>query len=84
MSGEVARYTGIINCFTRVSAEQGFNSFWRGNMANIIRYFPTQAFNFAFKDIIQAGPAPHRLQHQALLPLLNGAHHTKHLAHEGI
>ena len=35
MSGEVPRYTGIVNCFTRVSAEQGFGSFWRGNMANI-------------------------------------------------
>jgi len=53
MSGEVPRYTGIINCFTRVSAEQGFFSFWRGNVANIIRYFPTQAFNFAFKDTIK-------------------------------
>lgn len=50
MSGEVARYTGIVNCFTRVTAEQGFMSFWRGNVANIVRYFPTQAFNFAFKD----------------------------------
>ena len=50
MSGEVARYTGIVNCFTRVTAEQGFMSFWRGNLANLIRYFPTQAFNFAFKD----------------------------------
>ena len=54
MSGEVPRYTGIVNCFTRVSAEQGFGSFWRGNMANIVRYFPTQAFNFAFKDTIKA------------------------------
>jgi len=53
MSGEVPRYTGIANCFTRVSAEQGFGSFWRGNLANIVRYFPTQAFNFAFKDIIK-------------------------------
>jgi len=25
-------------------------AFWRGNMANVIRYFPTQALNFAFKD----------------------------------
>lgn len=25
-------------------------SFWRGNLANVIRYFPTQALNFAFKD----------------------------------
>merc|ERR1719247_1354524 len=54
ISGEVARYTGIVNCFTRVSAEQGFSAFWRGNTVNVIRYFPTQAFNFAFKDTIKA------------------------------
>ena len=53
MSGEVPRYTGVINCFSRVAAEQGIGSFWRGNMANVIRYFPTQAFNFAFKDTIK-------------------------------
>ena len=29
-------------------------SFWRGNTANVIRYFPTQALNFAFKDQIKA------------------------------
>jgi len=44
------RYKGIIDCFTRVSKEQGVASLWRGNMANVIRYFPTQALNFAFKD----------------------------------
>ena len=53
ISGEVARYSGIVNCFTRVSAEQGFSAFWRGNTVNVIRYFPTQAFNFAFKDTIK-------------------------------
>lgn len=54
ISGEVARYTGIVDCFSRVSKEQGIGAFWRGNMTNIIRYFPTQAFNFAFKDSIKA------------------------------
>jgi len=54
ISGEVPRYTGIVNCFTRVSSEQGFAAFWRGNTVNVIRYFPTQAFNFAFKDTIKA------------------------------
>eukprot|EP01084_Bolivina_argentea_P243967 408832_1 len=29
-------------------------AFWRGNGVNIIRYFPTQAFNLAFKDTIKA------------------------------
>ncbi|GJQ14376.1 hypothetical protein GpartN1_g6167.t1 [Galdieria partita] len=47
---EEKRYKGIIDCFKRVPKEQGFISFWRGNMANVIRYFPTQALNFAFKD----------------------------------
>lgn len=54
ISGEVKRYTGIVDCFTRVSSEQGIKAFWRGNTTNIIRYFPTQAFNFAFKDTIKA------------------------------
>jgi solute carrier family 25 (adenine nucleotide translocator) protein 4/5/6/31 len=54
ISGEVARYTGIVDCFTRIAKEQGIGAFWRGNLTNIIRYFPTQAFNFAFKDSIKA------------------------------
>jgi solute carrier family 25 (adenine nucleotide translocator) protein 4/5/6/31 len=52
-SGEVARYTGMGNCFTRVASEQGFYSFWNGNTANVIRYFPQQAFNLSFKDTIK-------------------------------
>jgi len=44
------RYKGIMDAFRRIPIEQGFSSFWRGNMANVIRYFPTQALNFAFKD----------------------------------
>jgi solute carrier family 25 (adenine nucleotide translocator) protein 4/5/6/31 len=45
------RYKGIGDCFSRVYREQGFGSFWRGNLANVIRYFPTQALNFACKDM---------------------------------
>lgn len=44
------RYKGMVDCFVRIPKEQGFASFWRGNLANVIRYFPTQALNFAFKD----------------------------------
>jgi solute carrier family 25 (adenine nucleotide translocator) protein 4/5/6/31 len=51
-SGEIHRYTGIVNCFERVSKEQGTAAFWRGNLANIVRYFPTQ-FNLAFTDFLQ-------------------------------
>ncbi|XP_038604131.1 ADP/ATP translocase 4 [Tachyglossus aculeatus] len=45
-----AQYKGIVDCLVRIPREQGFFSFWRGNLANVIRYFPTQALNFAFKD----------------------------------
>jgi len=44
------QYKGIVDCVVRIPKEQGFISFWRGNLANVIRYFPTQALNFAFKD----------------------------------
>lgn len=43
-------YKGIGDCFRRTIAEEGFPSLWRGNTANVVRYFPTQALNFAFKD----------------------------------
>jgi len=43
-------YKGVADCFRRVVAEEGFGSLWRGNLANVLRYFPTQALNFAFKD----------------------------------
>jgi len=43
-------YKGIVDCFSRVTKDEGVVSLWRGNMANVIRYFPTQALNFAFKD----------------------------------
>merc|ERR1711915_1148313 len=47
---EAQKYKGMVDCFVRIPKEQGFASFWRGNLANVIRYFPTQALNFAFKD----------------------------------
>jgi len=47
---EADQYKGIMDAFRRIPAEQGFMSLWRGNLANVIRYFPTQALNFAFKD----------------------------------
>merc|ERR1712108_115123 len=31
-------------------SKTGVASLWRGNTANVIRYFPTQALNFAFRD----------------------------------
>merc|ERR1712000_442997 len=32
-------YKGIGDCFKRVIAEEGFGSLWRGNLANVFRYY---------------------------------------------
>jgi len=46
-------YSGVIDCTKRVLTTEGVYPFWRGNLANVLRYFPTQALNFAFKDQIK-------------------------------
>jgi len=54
-SGRLDRaYTGVLDCTKRILSEEGVIPFWRGNLANCLRYFPTQALNFAFKDKIKA------------------------------
>ena len=35
-------YKGIGECFSRKIKDEGLGSLWRGNTANVIRYFPTQ------------------------------------------
>jgi len=47
-------YKGVMDCAGRIMKEEGVGPFWRGNLANCLRYFPTQALNFAFKDKIKA------------------------------
>ncbi|KAF5834219.1 mitochondrial ADP/ATP translocator [Dunaliella salina] len=47
-------YKGIGECFTRTVKDEGVVSLWRGNVANVVRYFPTQALNFAFKDFFKS------------------------------
>jgi solute carrier family 25 (adenine nucleotide translocator) protein 4/5/6/31 len=43
-------YEGVVDCFKGTVARDGVVALWQGNLANVIRYFPTQALNFAFKD----------------------------------
>jgi len=47
-------YKGVVDCTKRVLATEGVGPFWRGNLANCLRYFPTQALNFAFKGKIKS------------------------------
>merc|ERR1712055_1035176 len=46
-------YNGVLDCTQRVLRTEGIYPFWRGNLANVLRYFPTQALNFAFKDTVK-------------------------------
>ena len=47
-------FTGVSDCVTKTLRNEGVLAFWRGNFASVIRYFPQQALNFAFKDQIKA------------------------------
>jgi solute carrier family 25 (adenine nucleotide translocator) protein 4/5/6/31 len=47
-------YKGVLDCTAKTMKSEGIIAFWRGNTANVIRYFPTQALNFAFKDTVKA------------------------------
>jgi solute carrier family 25 (adenine nucleotide translocator) protein 4/5/6/31 len=47
-------YTGIYECFKRIITEEGIASLWRGSTANVIRHFPQQALDFAFRDTYTA------------------------------
>lgn len=47
-------YKGAMDCTLKTYATEGIISFWRGNVANCIRYFPTQALNFSLKNHIKA------------------------------
>jgi Mitochondrial carrier protein. len=39
-SGNVVRYTGMVDCFTHIAREQGIKAFWRGNLINVIVFPP--------------------------------------------
>lgn len=46
-------FKGIIDCGTWLITNEGPLAFWKSNFTNCIRYFPTQALNFAFKGAIK-------------------------------
>eukprot|EP00760_Papus_ankaliazontas_P007549 PhM_4_TR13369/c0_g1_i1/m.64862/K05863/SLC25A4S, ANT; solute carrier family 25 (mitochondrial adenine nucleotide translocator), member 4/5/6/31 len=47
-------YSGVISCFRGLHKNEGLLSFWKGNWPNVLRYIPTQAFNFAFRGHFKA------------------------------
>lgn len=47
------RFKGIGDCAGWIQKNEGFVAFWKSNFTNCLRYFPTQALNFAFKGQIK-------------------------------
>jgi len=45
-------YKGIADCMIRIPREEGIAAYWKGNATNVLRYFPTQALNFAINDSV--------------------------------
>lgn len=48
------KFTGIGDCFSKIIKNEGFYFLWKGNLANVLRYFPTQALNFSLKDSLRS------------------------------
>lgn len=46
LSNQNQRYDGILDCFSRMSKEQGILSFWRGHLSTLLKYVPLQVLNF--------------------------------------
>jgi solute carrier family 25 (adenine nucleotide translocator) protein 4/5/6/31 len=44
------KYVGTFDCIERVIRREGFLGLFRGNMLNVIRFFPVQLLNLAFRD----------------------------------
>mmetsp|Transcript_19856 Transcript_19856/g.45279 ORF Transcript_19856/g.45279 Transcript_19856/m.45279 type:complete len:154 (-) Transcript_19856:179-640(-) len=53
LNAEGEKYKGMVDALFKVPKEQGVVALWRGNLSNCLRYFPTQAMNFAFKERYQ-------------------------------
>ena len=47
-------YKGVFDCSKQILTTEGVYHCWRGNLPNVLKYFPNQAFNFALKDQIKA------------------------------
>lgn len=47
------KYKNNFDCVKRIYQEQGIISFWRGNLANIVRYVPNFALTYSLKEFFR-------------------------------
>jgi len=50
------KFKGIIDCAGWILRKEGVLAYWKSNFTNCLRYFPTQALNFAFKGQVKQIP----------------------------
>jgi len=55
-------YGGMAECGQAIVKQSGVRGLWIGNLVNCMRYFPTQAMNFAFKERYQNWLVPERTE----------------------
>jgi hypothetical protein len=55
---EKERFSGMTNALSRISSEQGFFSFWRGNWANLFRIIPNTMIRFTTYDTLKKMALP--------------------------
>jgi len=49
---------GLVDCFKRISTEQGYLSFWRGNLVNCLHYAPLEGSALALNDFFNNSVFP--------------------------
>merc|ERR1712008_383435 len=86
-------YAGVIDCTKRVLATEGVVPLWRGNLANVLRYFPTQALRHPEANadwrkgrfrgcFLPSGLGSHCYCWSDVLPQVQGFHRLRHTSLE--
>lgn len=54
--GRLAKpYSNVVDCFHRVTIEEGKSAFWKGNCSNLLKFYPSEALNWISKEMFQSG-----------------------------
>lgn len=51
-------YKGALDCVRRVISEEGVGSLWRGNLLNLVRYFPNQVMGVIAASTLNSAFSP--------------------------
>jgi solute carrier family 25 (adenine nucleotide translocator) protein 4/5/6/31 len=60
------RSNNLSELFSKIVREEGVTGLFRGALINSVRYFPTQALNFAFKDTVKSTLCPYNPQREPI------------------